>query len=273
MTVIISSYGTPNKIEEVDEYVKIIYGKERREVSEDLKRRMRVVGMSPANAIVNEIARKLRDRIKEEVLVGNRNWHPLIDEVIKEVKDEIRFVPLTPFSSKYVLRGYIEALKRAIKETKLKLVSGWYRDYKFQEIWAERVKEGVNSDVIFTAHTLMRGDDYEDQVHCLARGIAKVLNLRNFFVAFHSQPMMEGEWIGPSVFEIVDKVKEAFIVPIGFVFNNLEVMYDLDYELREILRARGIKYRRAKLLDSDDDFIDFLSKVIYEEEYVTNLIV
>ncbi|PSN87921.1 hypothetical protein B9Q00_07335 [Candidatus Marsarchaeota G1 archaeon OSP_C] len=279
MAVILSSYGTPNTIEEVEKYVVRIYGKKRQEVVEELVQKIKTVGISPANKIIGELAKKLENKLGERVVIGNRNWDPMLVDALNQIKHEkeVKFVPLTPFSSAYVLKGYLDSLNKALKqvsvEGELKLVSGWYTFQPFHTIWSKRCEITPELSVVFTAHTLMKGDEYEKQVRTLAQEVARKLGIEEYHVAFHSQPMMPGDWIRPSIFEIVQKIKTkgVLVVPIGFVFTNMEVTFDLDYEFKEKLESLGLIYKRAPLPDADDDFVEVLSRVIKSEQFVTNM--
>ena len=57
-------------------------------------------------------------------------------------------------------------------------------------------------------------------------------------------------------------MKSALVAPIGFCYEHLEVLYDLDLDFSRFLSERGIKYARVKLMNDSDDFVEFLSSVI-----------
>ena len=66
-----------------------------------------------------------------------------------------------------------------------------------------------------------------------------------------------------------DKWYKAFIyVPVGFVSDHLEVLYDNDYECKVVTDDIGVSYYRPAMPNTDDDFIDAMASVVWEK--VTN---
>ena len=80
-------------------------------------------------------------------------------------------------------------------------------------------------------------------------------------------------WLGPDILEYLDTLKEEGMthvlqIPIGFVSDHLEVLYDIDVEARDRAAALGVTLRRTRLPNADPRFIDVLAAVIRRAESV-----
>jgi ferrochelatase len=85
-------------------------------------------------------------------------------------------------------------------------------------------------------------------------------------MGFHS--WKEG-WVGPSLSEALKGLKEmgserVLVVPVGFVFDHLETLYDLDIALKEQADFEGIVMERVPCLNASEDFLNFLTKRVYD---------
>jgi ferrochelatase len=77
------------------------------------------------------------------------------------------------------------------------------------------------------------------------------------------------EWLGPDVESVLtelsrQKVREVLVVPIGFVADHIEVLYDIDILYREKAESTGMILKRAPSLNFSERFIEALAAVIEE---------
>mgnify|MGYP001574453045 CR=1 FL=1 len=76
------------------------------------------------------------------------------------------------------------------------------------------------------------------------------------------------KWIGPSTDEVIrrlarDGVKEVLVVPISFVSDHVETLYEVDMLYGDLARALGIAdFRRAESLNDFPPFLDALADLV-----------
>ncbi len=137
-------------------------------------------------------------------------------------------------------------------------VAAWYAEPAFVALLAERVQAARatvsgRSRVVFTAHSLPEriraaGDSYPEQLAESARLVAEAAGLEEWTVAWQSAGRTGDSWLGPDVRDVVRELAAAggvdavVVCPIGFVADNLEVLYDLDVELADVAAACGLAY-------------------------------
>jgi ferrochelatase len=125
--------------------------------------------------------------------------------------------------------------------------------------------------ILFTAHSLptriiAAGDPYEGQVRETAALIAQKLGTSCWSVAFQSQGMDGGDWLGPDLQTALDTlardgVRDVHFCAIGFLADHTEILYDLDVEARAIAESKGLRYSRAASLNTHPRLIDALAAV------------
>ena len=270
--VLLIGYGEPEKIEDIPSYYRIISGK--REVSpgmiHELVRRYMAIGSgSPVNRIFNDIRLKLQMQLPDEfrVFVGMKNWHPFIEKLVPRLRnyEEVIAIPLTPFYSRFHTERYFEKLSGL----KVRKVVSWYR--RLVKPLVSLMDRCDRAVVIFTAHSLPEAvdDPYEPQVRWLAEEIVKTLEIPRWYLAFQSKPLKAiGKWLGPDINRVISELvktgeRKITIVPIGFLYDSLEVLYDLDVELP--MKFKEIEFCRVPTLNSDDMLIDVLKSLILEK--------
>jgi ferrochelatase len=112
------------------------------------------------------------------------------------------------------------------------------------------------------------GDPYEQEVRASAEAVARAVGsaMPPWEVVFQSQGMGGGEWLGPDVRAVLDrlaaeKTEHVLFAPTGFLADHVEVLYDLDLEARGWAEARGMTYARTESLNASDGLVDALEAV------------
>ncbi len=115
--------------------------------------------------------------------------------------------------------------------------------------------------VLFTAHSLPErilqwNDPYPEELKTSVQEVVNRLHPRHWDFAFQSQGATADPWLGPSVEETLERlksdgVKNVLLVPIGFVCDHVEVLYDVDIEHRGQASALGIRLERTESLNDD----------------------
>ncbi len=291
ISVILMAYGSPSKMEDVYEYLEGIYeGKPVPEYAlrENTEKYQMVNGISPSNAIIHNILSGLSDSLASvgsfHVVLGNKHWKPSLENAVEEIRadspETIVALPLFPFKSNNVKNSYLEPLMETIEKkgihSEIKFING-FECQGLAEIWAKLLgKYRINEEtaVLFDAHSLptFRGkeEDYDASFRETARLIAHGIPIEEYFVGYQSRGKYGSTWLDPSIYEILQEIKEKgykkiLTVPVGFIYEHLEIMYDLDFEFRKRVREMDIEYTRSILPNDSTDFITLLRNSVLKE--------
>ena len=120
--------------------------------------------------------------------------------------------------------------------------------------------------VVFTAHSLpvkIRewGDPYEQELLDSSRAVAERVGRSVWRFAWQSAGQTADPWIGPDIQDYLETlqaegVRDVLQVPIGFVAEHLEVLYDIDIEAKQKAATLGIRLERTELPNARPEFID-----------------
>jgi protoporphyrin/coproporphyrin ferrochelatase len=301
--LLLLAFGGPHSLTEVEPFLtRLFKGRSpSKEVLERVKERYRLIGgASPLLKITQGQAKGLEKRLSEKghsfkSYVGMRYGHPMIEETMKEIlRDgimEVVAIPMAPFQSRESTGAYIEEVKRVQKNIgevlKVSFVVGWHMHPLFLEAIREKVTEGLMGftlderkgvHLLFTAHSLPKSivekDPYAKEIEASLKGVLEGLERRSWHMAYQSKGGGPEEWVGPDVESVLtnlsqEGVKRVLIVPIGFVSDHIEILYDIDIVYREKAKSLGIKLRRTTSLNFSEKFIEALSAIV--EEHILNI--
>jgi ferrochelatase len=254
-------------------------------------------GVSPLTAITNRQAQGLEQRLADRqlplpVYVGMRNWHPFLADTLRRMAADgkRRAVGLIlaahrSYSScgqyrQNVLEARAELASAGLPPIGVTYVGDWHLHPRFVEANAahvraarERLPEPVrrSARLVFTAHSVpvsMAGAaTYAQQVQESARMVAASLGAQDWTVVFQSRSgRPEDPWLGPDVCDylrsIAGTVPGVVLVPIGFVCDHVEVLYDLDHEAAAVCKDIGLPMARAETVNDDPIFLEMLADVV-----------
>jgi protoporphyrin/coproporphyrin ferrochelatase len=282
LAVLLMAHGTPASLDEMPEYLTRVRGG--RPPSDELVAEMRhnygaIGGRSPLTDITLRQRNALRARLGAgvKVMVGMRNWHPFIADVLRALagSDVTRVVgiPLAPQYSTVSVEKYVEAAESAMPPGIAFECVGSYHDHPMLlQAFAERIREagGPAEDelVVFTAHALPErviamGDPYLEQVRATARGVAAAAGIEGYDLAFQSAGRTPEPWIGPDLGELIREraavgVRRILVAPIGFVCDHTEILFDIDVQAREVAEECRVALRRPASLNESPSFIALL---------------
>lgn len=288
--ILVMSYGTPERLEDVEAY----YTHIRRgspppeDLLEELIERYRAVGgPTELNRITRSQARALADELDRRgldtrVYVGFKHVPPFIAEAVRDMAaDDVEAAVGLVLAPHYSLRSIAE-YERYAEEAKpdameIDLIRSWHDHPGFIEWLARRLEEtlgGVEGDpvVVFTAHSvparvLEKGDPYPDELRRTCELVAERAGVERWTFAYQSAGRTADPWLGPDVLEVVEDLAEAgergiVVQAIGFVADHLEVLYDLDIEVREAAESRGMTYARTPMPNVDPAFVSALADLV-----------
>lgn len=302
MGLLVMAYGTPYKEEDIERYyTHIRHGrKPSEEMLEDLRSRYKAIGgISPLAKITEEQAYKLQDHLNEsqndvefKAYIGLKHIEPFIEDAVEQMhKDGIEeaiSLVLAPHYSTFSVKSYNSRAKETADKLggpAIKSVESWYKEPKFIDYWVEKLNETYASMseeernascLIVSAHSLPEkilqyGDPYPEQLKETADLIASKTGITEYAIGWQSAGNTPDPWLGPDVQDLTrdlyqQKGYKAFVyVPVGFVAEHLEVLYDNDYECKVVTEEVGASYYRPPMPNAQPKFIDALASVVLEK--------
>ncbi len=289
------AYGTPSSMDEIEAYLTDIRRgrKPSTEAVEDLKERYRAIGgRSPLLDITNAQASALKKALGSQgvdvsVYVGMKHWHPYVNEVVPQIVNggfkKLIALTLAPHYSHISIGGYRQALEKAAglsSQLQIDLVESWYDHPLFHRAVAEKTSDALkqfsnsaSAELLFTAHSLperivQENDPYPTQLRSSCRSVADLLRRDRWSFAYQSAGQTEEKWLGPDILNVLqelsdrDKGADILVIPIGFVADHLEILYDIDVEAQKFARTHGLNMKRIVSLNASPTLISALADII-----------
>ncbi|TWU00938.1 ferrochelatase [Stieleria varia] len=294
------SFGGPEGPEDVMPFLEnVLRGKnvphERMlEVAEHYKR---FGGVSP----INEHNRQLLASIKAEfaehgidlpVYWGNRNWHPLLPDTLTQMRDDGCNRSLAFFTSMFSCYSGCRQYRENIADAQEKVGPGapivekvrmGFNHPGFIETLSDNVRAAIAelgiapeaANVMFTAHSIPMSMadncDYAKQLNEASRLVAEAIGVTDWRLVYQSRSGPPSQpWLEPDVCAAIaqmddeSKLSNLIIVPIGFVSDHMEVLYDLDEEAKQLCESRGIAMKRAATAGTSPKFVAMIRQLVQE---------
>jgi ferrochelatase len=221
-----------------------------------------------------------------------RNWHPYLHETLAAMaKAGVRRavgVILSAFPSEASWDRYIddvrEARARVPGAPEVTFVAPWCAEPGFLDAVTERAREAFSwiaaaerawTPLVFTAHSLpvamADGATYVADLSNAVQRVAERLGHTRFSIAYQSRSGNPRDpWLAPDITDVLkslanDGERHVVIVPIGFVSDHVEVLYDLDVLARETAAALGLTLHRAAAVNDHPAFIEALAGVVLRQ--------
>ena len=278
--VLLMAHGTPSSLDEMPAYLTLVRGG--RPPSDELVAEMRhnyqaIGGRSPLTTLTEAQAEALRARLGPDVpvAVGMRNWSPFIKDALASLAAagvaRVIGIPMAPQFSTLSVQKYIGAATSALPEgVTFEAVESYHAHPMLLEAFAERVRDAQPKSgelVVFTAHSLPQraidaGDLYPDEVSATALGVAERAGVTAYAQAYQSAGRTPEPWLGPDLAHVIDErsatVRRFLVVPIGFVCDHTEILFDIDIQATRTAREFATSLRRTESLNTSARFIDVL---------------
>ena len=279
------AHGTPSSLDEMPEYLTLVRGG--RPASPELVAEMRhnyeaIGGRSPLTDLTMAQAEALRARLGGgiRVAVGMRNWKPFIGEAIADLAasgvSRIIGIPLAPQFSTLSVAKYFDAATAALPPgIEFVRVESFHVHPLLVEAFAERVRAArpqPGETIVFTAHSLPArviadGDLYATEVAATAAGVAERAEVGAYSLAYQSAGRTPEPWIGPDIGDLVREqaskgARRFFVVPVGFVCDHTEILFDIDTQAKAAAESCGATLRRTESLNTSPTFIAMLEDLV-----------
>ncbi len=296
--VLLLSFGGPEGPEQVMPFLENVTrgrGIPRERLADVAQHYQHFGGVSPINGINRELITALGAVVDLPVYFGNRNWEPYVEDAVAAMRDNgIRRAAVfatSAWGGYSSCRQYVEDIARAREAAgeqapELVKLRQYFDHPLFVEMFSDAIAAAAktlpdtvrgNARLVFTAHSIPLAarsrcgpDLYSRQVGYASRLVASAAGYSEYDQVWQSRsgpphvPWLEPD-IGDHLAALAEGGTKAVIVcPIGFVADHIEVVWDLDYELRQQAQQAGIAFARAGTPNAEPRFAQLVADLIDE---------
>ncbi len=254
-------------------------------------------GVSPINQQNRDLIAALTQELKSNgpqlpIYWGNRNWHPLLPDTLRQmardgVRNALAFVT-SAYSSYSSCRQYRQNIADAQAEVgpgapQIDKLRAFYNHPLFIEANVDHIRSAFSqmdpdarsqAQLVFTAHSIPEvmaaNSDYVVQLDEAGRLIGEALGTDRWRVAYQSRSGSPSQpWLGPDITDCLqqiraDGIRNVVVAPIGFVSDHMEVVYDLDYEAQSVAKELGLTMVRAATAGTHPAFVKMIRELMLE---------
>lgn len=254
-------------------------------------------GVSPINQQNRELIDALRNELAKHgpavpIYWGNRNWHPMLKDTISQMAadgiEKAVALVTTAFSCYSGCRQYREDIARARDEVgprapQIDKLRVYFNHPGFVAAMTERLNDTLakipkdrlaTTRIVFTAHSIplsmAAGCEYEKQLREASRLVSQGADHSDWELVFQSRSGRPSQpWLEPDICDHVRGldtkiISDLVVVPIGFVSDHMEVLFDLDNEAREVCNQLGLNMHRVATVGTHWRFVSGLRELIQE---------
>jgi protoporphyrin/coproporphyrin ferrochelatase len=296
--VLVMAYGGPNSLDEVEPYLLDVRGHRPTpaHIVDEVRNRYAAIGgrspiLEKTTAQSHALEAALGGNGRFKAVVGMRHWQPRIAEGLASLADAgvERAVGLVmaPHYSRMSIELYFTQVDAARGALAIAPLREWHLLPGLLVALVDRIAEALDHfpetqrdrvPLLFTAHSLPQrilesGDPYPTQ---LAATVAAVLARlgeqgrgRVHRFAYQSAGRTADPWLGPDAGTVVDELaaqghRSVLVVPIGFTCEHVEVLYDVDLELRRRANGLGVHLERIVMVNDHPALIAGLAEAVRE---------
>ncbi len=254
-------------------------------------RKYQLIGGTPIVDFTETIVQLLQNEVDKNIKVryAFSYSHPFIHEVLSQFEKEkitdVLVLPMYPHYSFTTVRSIendIEKYKKKHHSFCFEINKSFYKNGKFIDFWANLISEHISANgyssplLLFSAHSIPKnitaaGDTYVNQIYETAGMISEKTELKTE-VAFQSG-LNEKRWVGPTTKNKIEElnsmgVEEIILIPISFVTENLETLYDLDKDIIPFAKnkLKTNKISRINIPERNPLFIQMILEIIKKSE-------
>ncbi|HTW58247.1 MAG TPA: ferrochelatase [Terriglobales bacterium] len=255
-------------------------------------------GKSPINQQTRDLIAAIEYELAQHgpklpVYWGNRNWHPMLADTLRQMKkDGIRralALVTSAYSSYSGCRQYREDIARAQNEVgegaaEIDKLRGFFNHPGFIEATEDRLRDALreipgaarnNVQVVYVAHSIPTSMantcDYVHQLEEVRKLVSERIGIGNDALVYQSRSGAPGQpWLEPDILDYLREVKTrnlasaVVIAPISFISDHMEVLYDLDIEARQLCQSLELPMARAKTVGVHPKFIAMIRELVAE---------
>jgi ferrochelatase len=281
------TYGAPAGEADLPRYLAAVRGGRAADPAlvAEMGRRYALIGGSPLIARTIEQAAGLERALGDGhvAAAGMRFSDPSIGEAVTSLVGRgarrVVGICMSPQWSPLLMSGYERELRAQAERHSLPaaLAPAWHREPRFIAALAGGVRDALatlpDALVVLTAHSLPRRvfdaePGYIAQLRETGEAVAAAAGLvaGRWRWAYQSAGHTQEEWLRPDLVElfpdlVASDARDLLVVPVQFLADHLEVLYDLDIAAAEQARSVGLVYHRIPMLNARPEFIGALAAV------------
>lgn len=254
-----------------------------------------VGGRSPYNDHTLRLFGRLEERLRGcgvslPLFLGMRNWHPFLRDTMAAIRHRELChglgVILAPHRCEASFEKYLRSVEAAkarasAPSIRYEYLPPWHEHPGFIEAQADQVRrvllkrsavEREETHLLFSAHSIpmdmAQRCSYAQEVQASAREVAGCLQRGSWSVAYQSRSGSPAQpWLEPDVRQAMAALKRdgrrhVTVVPVGFLCDNVEVLFDLDLEAREEAQRLGLGFARASTVMDHPAFVSMLAELL-----------
>jgi ferrochelatase len=297
------SFGGPERTEDVMPFLENVTrgrGIPRERLESVAEHYYHLGGKSPINeqnrALIAALQREFQAHgVNLPIYFGNRNWHPLLEDAVRDMKTAgvrraLAFIT-SAYSSYSGCRQYLEDLDRARAAVpdspSIEPLRRFFNHPGFLEASRERLRDALErlaseygpgaregARIAFTAHSIPRSMadtcDYQRQLLSNAELLAKEVGGLPWDLVWQSRSgPPQVPWLEPDILDHLrqlhaQETRGVVIAPIGFLSDHVEVVYDLDEEARALSKELGLPMARAATVGTHPRFVHMIRELVEE---------
>jgi protoporphyrin/coproporphyrin ferrochelatase len=283
--VLLMGYGSPSE-SNLEEYLReVLHGRSPAPgMVAEYRRRYALIGGSPQNRILDSLRAKLERRLRgPKVLLGVKHGQPALRQVIADASRaglrRLTAVATTPYPSIWIgepyREGVAEGQRAAPSPIDVDVRLDWHLDPHWIGYWRRAISAELArgpAPVLLSAHSLParmleRGDPYPKLLEETSGAIARAAGLERWSFTYQSAGNVTEPWLGPDITDVMldwqrRGAASPLIASFGFVFDHLEVLYDLDVVVRQFATEHGIGYHRVPMPNDADEVVEALAATV-----------
>ncbi len=284
--LLIVSFGGPEKYDDVIPFLEnVLRGRNvpRERMLEVAEHYYHFDGRSPINDQNRALMTALKQRLELPVYWGNRNWRPMLADTVRQMRDDgvrraLAFVT-SAFGSYSGCRQYIEDIQRARAAVENAPAIDKIRPFsahpRFLEAMADRVRAALKElpagRLVFTAHSvpvaMAQSSPYVEELRSASAAVASAVGRTEWDFAWQSRsgPPTQSR-LEPDICDYLrESRQDTVMVPIGFLSDHMEVIYDLDVEAQAAANELGIRLARARTVETHPAMIEMIAEMVERE--------
>lgn len=296
--LLIMAYGGPDSMEDVRPYLLDVrnHRPTSEEIFKEVEERYELIGgRSPILDLTEAQAKGIQGSLNDlaedgetwKVWTGMRHWHPYIAETMDEMKAEgvekMVTLVMAPHYSAMSIGAYNNAVDSADADIEAASIDRWNLMPGYLEALTDRINDALQKfpedvrdsvPIIYTAHSLPErirenDDPYESDLQQTFEAMNAQFPEHEGHWAYQSAAMTKEPWLGPDGSEVIEEIhkaggKHVLIVPVGFVCEHVEILFDIDVEFKEQAEELGMQLERISMVNDHPAMMRGLAEIVRE---------
>lgn len=294
--LLVMAYGGPDNMDDVRPYLLDVRHQRptSEEIFHEIEERYKLIGgRSPIKELTEAQAAGISKHLDQQaeageswsVSIGMRHWYPYIAEAIADLKaqgvERIVTIVMAPHYSSMSIGAYNKAATAAADGIEIASIDRWNLLPGFLDALTERVNDALQKfpedvfasvPIIYTAHSLPEriremNDPYESDLKATYEAMKQRFPEHPSRWAFQSAAMTKDPWLGPDASEPIAQIhaeggKHVLIVPVGFVCDHVEILFDIDVEFRQQAEELGMQLERIEMVNDHPTLTSALAVLV-----------